>query len=167
MGKSRRNPRPRKSNPRLNDKALLRYGLVLIVLALLMGGAALLFTPEQTPFVPEVLGGPRVAVAQEVVDFGDVPVNKYVQAVFRVRNVGDQPLRIFDQEPPLEVVEGCCPPRTALSSTTVQPGAEETITVQFTMHPGMAGPHDFRIRLRTNDPVEPDKELVILSNWLE
>ncbi len=34
------------------------------------------------------------------------------------------------------------------------------------MHEGMGGAHDFRVRLRTNDPVEPEKELTILSNWV-
>ena len=34
------------------------------------------------------------------------------------------------------------------------------------MHPGMEGPHDFRLKLRTNDPVEPIKELKITSNWV-
>ncbi len=34
------------------------------------------------------------------------------------------------------------------------------------MHPGMEGPHEFRVHLRTNDPAEPDKQLVILSNWV-
>ena len=35
------------------------------------------------------------------------------------------------------------------------------------MHAGMDGPHDFRINLRTNDPTQPNKELVILSNWVQ
>lgn len=34
------------------------------------------------------------------------------------------------------------------------------------MHPGMEGPHEFRVHLRTNDPMEPDKQLAILSNWV-
>jgi hypothetical protein len=34
------------------------------------------------------------------------------------------------------------------------------------MHEGMAGKHDFRVHLRTNDPTVPDKQLTILSNWV-
>lgn len=151
---------------RFNDKQLARYAAAIVVVGILMSAAALFLTPEQTPYIPEVLGGPRIAIAQDVVNFGDVPVNKPVQAVFHVRNIGDQTLRFFDNEPPLEVVEGCCPPRTILSSTVLQPGQEATVTVQFTMHPGMDGPHDFRIYLRSNDPQEPEKELQILSNWV-
>ena len=34
------------------------------------------------------------------------------------------------------------------------------------MHAGMDGQHEFRVHLRTNDPVEPLKDLTILSNWV-
>lgn len=34
------------------------------------------------------------------------------------------------------------------------------------MHAGMEGPHDFRVRLKTNDPDQADKELVVLSDWV-
>jgi hypothetical protein len=37
--------------------------------------------------------------------------------------------------------------------------------MQFMMHQGMEGPHDFRVRLVTNDPNQPDTELVVLSDW--
>jgi hypothetical protein len=36
----------------------------------------------------------------------------------------------------------------------------------FTMHEGMGGQHEFRVYLRTNDPVEPEKLLTVLSNWI-
>jgi hypothetical protein len=35
------------------------------------------------------------------------------------------------------------------------------------MPKGMGGPHDFRVDLKTNDPTEPQKELVVLSDWVE
>jgi hypothetical protein len=37
--------------------------------------------------------------------------------------------------------------------------------MEFMMHAGMEGPHDFRVKVRTNDPVEPEKELIVLSDW--
>jgi hypothetical protein len=37
----------------------------------------------------------------------------------------------------------------------------------FTMHPGMAGPHDFRVELNTNDPTQPVRELTVLSEWVD
>lgn len=33
------------------------------------------------------------------------------------------------------------------------------------MHEGMGGPHTFKVTLKTNDPVEPNKELIVKSNW--
>jgi hypothetical protein len=33
------------------------------------------------------------------------------------------------------------------------------------MHVGMGGPHLFVIRLKTNDPVEPERALRIRSYW--
>jgi hypothetical protein len=33
------------------------------------------------------------------------------------------------------------------------------------MHQGMEGRHEFRVHLRSNDPVEPEKLLVVKSDW--
>jgi hypothetical protein len=40
------------------------------------------------------------------------------------------------------------------------------MVLRFMMHEGMEGQHEFRVHLRTNDPVEPEKQLTILSNWV-
>lgn len=48
---------------------------------------------------------------------------------------------------------------------TIAPGQTATMRLQFMMHQGMEGPHDFRVHLKTNDPVEPEKEITILSDW--
>jgi hypothetical protein len=37
--------------------------------------------------------------------------------------------------------------------------------MQFTMHAGMDGPHDFRVTLATNDPAAPERELAVRSFW--
>ncbi len=34
------------------------------------------------------------------------------------------------------------------------------------MHAGMDGQHEFRVHIVSDDPVEPDKQVVILSNWV-
>lgn len=82
---------------------------VLLAVALLIGGGliiGLLTRGGQTTPVPKVRGAPRVEVSQETVDYGDVKVNTPIETVFRVRNVGDQPLQILG-EPQVEVVRGC------------------------------------------------------------
>ena len=47
----------------------------------------------------------------------------------------------------------------------MQPGESTTLTMDFTMHAGMGGPHEFRTPLRTNDAVQPEKVLVVRSAW--
>jgi hypothetical protein len=39
--------------------------------------------------------------------------------------------------------------------------------MEFTMPAGMGGPHDFRVLVKTNDPDQPETELVVLSDWVE
>jgi hypothetical protein len=48
----------------------------------------------------------------------------------------------------------------------IPPGRTGTIKLQFTMHEGMDGQHDFRMQLRTNDPAQPVAELRVRSNWI-
>lgn len=48
----------------------------------------------------------------------------------------------------------------------ITPGRTATINLQFTMHEGMDGQHDFRMQLKTNDPANPTTELGVRSNWI-
>jgi hypothetical protein len=82
-------------------------------LFLVLGGAAILiitaifaFQPKPEPFTPEVTGKPSLQVDQEQINFGDVKLGKTVTASFKLKNVGDQPLR-FSETPYIEVREGC------------------------------------------------------------
>jgi hypothetical protein len=58
-------------------------------------------------FAPTFTDGPRVEVLPtDVLDYGDVEFNKMVNAVFTVRNVGDEPLVVLG-EPQVELIQGC------------------------------------------------------------
>jgi len=48
----------------------------------------------------------------------------------------------------------------------LKPGQKTLVSINFTMHEGMDGLHDFRLHILSNDPDQPDKELVVLSNWV-
>ena len=48
----------------------------------------------------------------------------------------------------------------------LKPGESTTLSMTFTMHSGMEGMHDFRVKIQSNDPALPAKELVVLSNWV-
>jgi hypothetical protein len=49
---------------------------------------------------------------------------------------------------------------------TLEPGQSTTVSMEFSMHEGMGGFHDFRLKLATNDPLQKERELVVLSNWV-
>jgi hypothetical protein len=48
----------------------------------------------------------------------------------------------------------------------LQPGESTTLSMQFMMHGGMGGKHNFQVHLPTNDPKLPDHTLTVLSNWV-
>lgn len=50
--------------------------------------------------------GPRLAVDQEKIDFGRVPLDKPVRAEFKLTNAGDGVLTL-DASAPIQVLEGC------------------------------------------------------------
>ena len=87
-------------------RRLLSTGLLSI--ALLAGLITWYVYPRQPSVsaAAQYRGGPRLAVEQDAIDFGPVRFEKMVHAVFRLRNVGDQPLTIA-ANPQVEVVEGC------------------------------------------------------------
>ena len=49
----------------------------------------------------------------------------------------------------------------------LNPGERTLVSMQFMMHGDMGGRHDFRLHLPTNDPAQPSKEVVVLSNWVQ
>ena len=80
-------------------------------LLLVVGGLSLVWrlstsTTGTLDTAPEVTGAPRLAVDREVVDEGYIKLNNAIRTTFRLKNVGEQPLRILG-EPVVELVEGC------------------------------------------------------------
>jgi hypothetical protein len=49
----------------------------------------------------------------------------------------------------------------------LQPGESTELSMQFLMHEGMDGMHNFRVHLPNNDPAQPDRTLTVLSNWVQ
>ena len=49
----------------------------------------------------------------------------------------------------------------------LKPGESTTIQSSvFVMNAGMDGKHNFAVHLLTNDPVQSDKVVNVLSNWI-
>jgi hypothetical protein len=80
----------------------------ILSIGLFLGATAWLLWPDRSPLAdaPTYHGGPRLVVDRQEIDFGQVSFNKFVQARFRLKNVGDRPLRIATG-PRVEAVEGC------------------------------------------------------------
>ncbi len=144
---------------------------LLVLLALLVSersnnrGAPSASTTLTTDIQADGTGAPRLAVSASTIDHGDVQYGTVVLSEFEIQNMGNQPLMILD-DPLVEVVKGCCPPKAEVSQSEIDPGQQANLTLHFTMDEGMGGPHEFRVHLKTNDPQEPEKELVVLSNWV-
>jgi len=158
------------SNPRRPKRQTLWSGVAILILfiVVVVGLLQKNTTTESiasSDFKVEINGAPRIAVKQDTVDYGDQHYNVPVESVFTVGNIGDQPL-IIQGQPVVEVVEGCCPPRVELTSDYIKPGEQIALSMRFSMHAGMDGKHHFRVHVRTNDPVEPEKLLHVYSNWI-
>ena len=156
MTRSARNLR-RQQNKKLSRIMLSAGGLLLLAIA------AFIF------FQNIDMGGgtPRLAVDQDKIDWGIVKdgTNKIIKIT--VTNTGDGTLR-FKEKPYVQVIEGCCPPDMSTSSMVLKPGESATVTsVEFYMHPGMDGKHNYAVHLITNDPKQPDKIVNVLSDWVQ
>lgn len=83
---------------------LVLVGATLVIIVLLLTRPGQTGLPAN--FTPQTNGAPRVEVAEDFLDYGSVQFESPVEAVFRVRNVGDQPLQVLG-EPQVELIEGC------------------------------------------------------------
>jgi len=107
VGKQKRKSKPvSKTQTRSSRPRFLIPGA--LALAVLVGLATWYLLPRQGPLsdAAQYRGGPRLLVDKELIDFGNVRFDKMVEARFRLRNVGDQPLRLA-VDPRVEAVEGC------------------------------------------------------------
>ena len=150
------------------DYRLIARRVLLVggALTVLMVGFLLVRARLQPPYVPEITGRPSARIDLTRFDYGTVPDYSEIQTTFHVKNVGDQQLFIVG-EPQVEAVTGCCPPRTTVSQKFLNPGEEATVSMSFSMHPGMDGPHEYQVHVETTDPENPDQTVVILSNWVQ
>jgi hypothetical protein len=110
MSRSRRSSKRRRNRRRGRGGALGRFTPHIIVGAgvLVIGLAVFFMARGGAPagYEPEYTGGPRIAVDQEVYDYGYVKLNTIVTTDVEISNVGDEPLRIASI-PQVQVLEGC------------------------------------------------------------
>ncbi len=78
--------------------------VLIVVVGFLVWRASALPKKASTP--PEVTGSARLKVDRDTIDFGKVQLAQPVRAEFKLKDVGDQPLKITGN-PRLELVKGC------------------------------------------------------------
>lgn len=105
MTTQRKQSRPA-STPPPRRTPWLWVGLMAVgVMALIIVAFALL-RDGSNPSAAGGHSGPIVAVEKEVFDYGDVKVGTPIETIFRVRNAGNQTLKIAG-DPQVELVQGC------------------------------------------------------------
>jgi hypothetical protein len=106
MGKRKGKSKSGSKQPRSGWPKLLAP--VILVAAIAVGAGTWFFFQKSSPRVvaAQYTGGPRLAVDKDLIDFGNVRFEKFVTANFRLRNVGDQPLRLA-MDRTVEAIEGC------------------------------------------------------------
>lgn len=107
-------------------------------------------------YTPLFTGGARAQISQRAFDYGNVKNNTMVKTTFTIQNVGDKQLYFPDQTV-VQVVEGCCPPRRESTARSFGPVRQPTCRSASPMHEGMDGPHNFRVKVLTNDVVDPSR----------
>ena len=75
-------------------------------LLLIFSVAAVFSQQSKSKVAIEVAGSPSLKVDKDKIDLGNVKLGKYVEASFKLSNVGDKTLR-FTEAPYIEVKEGC------------------------------------------------------------
>ncbi|MDX2076752.1 MAG: hypothetical protein SFZ02_10000 [bacterium] len=96
-----------KNYPKSPQRPTWLIPVVLVaVIAVIVAIVAVITGNSGNSFEPQVAGSPRAEIDKTTVDHGSVPFGQYVESVFRVRNVGDEPLVILD-EPRVELLQGC------------------------------------------------------------
>ncbi len=78
--------------------------LLIVVVGLLIWRSS--HAPAQASPPPQVTGSAKLSVDRDVIDLGKVALGQTVQAQFKLKDVGDQPLQIVGN-PRVELVKGC------------------------------------------------------------
>ena len=104
--KSRRKRKQQRQSPTRQIPRILMAvgGLAAVILVVL--AVAQPWSEDLPPATPQVVGSPRLTVDQTTLDAGYVKYDVPIRTAFRLRNVGDQPLKIVDT-PQVRLVQGC------------------------------------------------------------
>ncbi|MDR3668047.1 MAG: DUF1573 domain-containing protein [Ignavibacteriaceae bacterium] len=105
----------------------------------------------------ESLSSPQLSFAEAQHDFGKVNEGKVVNYTFKFRNSGKGVLEINN------VSTSCSCTNAQISSKVIKPGEEGTLRVDLDTK-GHEGEMNRNITIKSNDPKEPNKTLIIFAD---
>jgi hypothetical protein len=108
-----------------------------------------------------VNGKPKIQVKNEKFDFGEVPDGTEVTHIYEISNAGTDTLIIND----VETSCGCTKPELSKADRIIPPKGTSRIKITFNSR-GRVGPNEKTITIFSNDPTEPNKNLLLVGRVL-
>lgn len=133
---------------------------VFLILGLIILGIAGFGYFKAIPGIENQAVGPKIEITPKVYDFGEINYGDIVNYGFKVKNLGEAVLEI-------KRVATSCPCATAkITKERIEPGEE--VELQVTYDSGAmplhgSGREERIIYLRSNDPVNPQVEVMIYA----
>lgn len=105
---------------------------------------------------------PKIEIAPKSFDFGSIEYGKVVEYIFRVKNTGKEVLEIK------KIATSCACTTGKINKEKINPGEEAELQVSYDTG-AMSGPHgrgeqERIIYVKSNDPVNPQVEVMIYAN---
>lgn len=105
---------------------------------------------------------PKIEIKPESFDFGEVNYGKVAEHVFLIKNLGNEILEIK------RVATSCACTTAEVEKDFLNPGEETNLSVRYDTG-AMSGPHgrgeqERTIYIKTNDPANPQVEVMIYAN---
>ncbi len=115
----------------------------------------------------EPAGGPRLVLAGDSFELGDIQVDQIIQRSVEFSNGGDEPLdvSIVKVRPAPDAQCGCGVERYEVRPATVAPGATGELVFTLRVPQGMESMQDKMLaELASNDPSNPTKMITLIFN---
>lgn len=105
---------------------------------------------------------PKIEITPKFFDFGNIEYGKIVEHVFKIKNLGKEPLEIK------RVATSCACTSAKAASDKILPGQESNLTVTYDTG-AMSGSHGMGkqeriIYVKSSDPVSPQAEVTIYAD---
>jgi hypothetical protein len=108
--------------------------------------------------LPAAWAAPKLTIDQPTYQFGKHPFGRDIEHVFRLRNAGDQELRISDIRKSCSVCT-----EAQISRETIPAGGAADLRVVYRPKPGQSGPLHAFLVIQSNDPALPVQNVFLVG----